>query len=255
MAIQWNKVTWYSKLLAIILFVVTFYVGYNLGEQKKEISVNNTIPQKISTKSVTPISINTKNIKEENFTGKIPVISGTSIVTIKARTYIDQTVADFRKQANADVPATRKQFGADNPTANYEIDIDANYIKSTKIESIVMTVYSYTGGAHGNTLYKAITASVPAGKILSLSNIIKKEEQVAFTEFIKKELSNWIPQGSDVSPVFGDDVKNLKFDSFKNWSLDDKNLIIYFDQYAIGPGALGEIPFPLPLEKIKNFLF
>ena len=32
MKIQWNKVTWYSKLLAIIIFVATFFVGFILGK-------------------------------------------------------------------------------------------------------------------------------------------------------------------------------------------------------------------------------
>jgi hypothetical protein len=54
--------------------------------------------------------------------------------------------------------------------------------------------------------------------------------------------------------VFPEDVAALTFDSFTNWSMDDKNLIIYFDQYEIGPSVLGEVAFPLPLEKIKSFL-
>jgi len=31
MHIEWNKVTWYSKLVAIIVFVATFYIAYELG--------------------------------------------------------------------------------------------------------------------------------------------------------------------------------------------------------------------------------
>src|ERR1044072_2461483 len=31
MAIQWNKVTWYSKLLALILFVALPFTGFYLG--------------------------------------------------------------------------------------------------------------------------------------------------------------------------------------------------------------------------------
>ena len=37
MKIQWNKVTWYSKLLAVILFVTAFFVGYILGNQNSRI--------------------------------------------------------------------------------------------------------------------------------------------------------------------------------------------------------------------------
>ncbi|HEY5587408.1 MAG TPA: hypothetical protein VIK86_00470 [Candidatus Paceibacterota bacterium] len=33
MKIEWNKVTWYSKLIAVIVFVITFYVGFYLGKE------------------------------------------------------------------------------------------------------------------------------------------------------------------------------------------------------------------------------
>ena len=42
MKIEWNKVTWYSKLLAIIIFVATFYVGFVLGNLKEKVNnINN----------------------------------------------------------------------------------------------------------------------------------------------------------------------------------------------------------------------
>ena len=40
MTIQWNKVTWYSKIVAVVLFVLTFYVGFILGKQAGEVDVN-----------------------------------------------------------------------------------------------------------------------------------------------------------------------------------------------------------------------
>ncbi len=54
--------------------------------------------------------------------------------------------------------------------------------------------------------------------------------------------------------VFPEDVNALSFDDFTNWSLDNDNLTIYFDQYAIGPGVLGATAFPLPRTQIQNFL-
>lgn len=44
MPIVWNKVTWYSKLLALILLVVVFYLGYFLGR----LSVKIIDPEKAS---------------------------------------------------------------------------------------------------------------------------------------------------------------------------------------------------------------
>ncbi len=36
MSIEWNKVTWYSKILAVILFVGTFFLGFWLGTTNTE---------------------------------------------------------------------------------------------------------------------------------------------------------------------------------------------------------------------------
>lgn len=33
MRIQWNKVTWYSKLVAAVLFLAVFWLGFWIGEQ------------------------------------------------------------------------------------------------------------------------------------------------------------------------------------------------------------------------------
>ena len=256
MNIEWNKVTWYSKLIAVVLFVLTFYIGFKLGQEQGELSAstkNTTESSATKTTNVTPISIKSQNIKEENFTGKVAVISGSSNLAIEAQKYIDQTISDFRKQANIDVPDIRAKFGAGSPPATYEIDIDATYIKGPTTESIVMSLYEYTGGANGNSTYKVITASNANGKILSLADIIKKDEQTTFTEFVKKALLNWQPEGSTAPVVFTEEVNGLQFNSFTNWSLDNKNLVIYFDKYAVGPGALGPVALPIPLSTIKNF--
>jgi hypothetical protein len=43
MKIEWNRVTWYSKLLAIILFVGVIFAGYVLGSKKSKIEVNESV--------------------------------------------------------------------------------------------------------------------------------------------------------------------------------------------------------------------
>ncbi|HTL39624.1 MAG TPA: hypothetical protein VL306_02320 [Methylomirabilota bacterium] len=37
MAIKWNKVTWYSKLAAVILFLVVLALGVYIGRQYQQI--------------------------------------------------------------------------------------------------------------------------------------------------------------------------------------------------------------------------
>ncbi len=205
-------------------------------------------------KAVASVTITTKEIKETNFSGKVAVITGPSLVAKKAQEYVTAKVAEFRKEANIDVPDMREKFGADSPTANYDIDISAKYTQGPKTESVIIQVYEYTGGAHGNTIYKVITTNLPGTKVLSLSNMITEDKRGAFTSYVKKELTDWRPEDTTATVVFQDEVQDLTFLSFKNWSMDETNLIIYFDQYEIGPGVLGAVAFKLPLSKIEQFL-
>ncbi|MFA6393212.1 MAG: hypothetical protein WCW54_03960 [Candidatus Paceibacterota bacterium] len=161
-----------------------------------------------------PISIVSQKIDEENFSGTTSVISGASLLAVKMREYIDTTVSDFRVKSNAEVPDIRKSFGADSPSGTYEIDISSKYIKGAKTESIVTSVYSFTGGAHGSTNYKVMTASLSNGRILSLSDIVKKEKRNIFTKLVKEKLNKWIPEGGVASSLFADNISSLKFNSF-----------------------------------------
>ena len=255
--IEWNKVTWYSKFLAVVLFVLTFYVGFVLGEKKEHTDTDlpaSGVPTALSHTDTTPV-IGSRKIKEANFTGTVATVSGSSTLARTAQSKIDSIVADFKIFADKDVPDMRSQFGADSPTAQYELDIDATDVRGDTTESIILEVYTYTGGAHGNSHYEVFTVSRSSEKMLVLSDIIAPGKQALFTQSVQKALTDWRSDpGDTTSPTFPDDVAALKFTDFKNWSLDSKNLTLYFDQYAIGPGALGAVAFPLPVSRIKGFL-
>lgn len=45
MQIQWNKVTWYSNLVAVILFIAIFALGFYLGDQYREARDAPVIPE------------------------------------------------------------------------------------------------------------------------------------------------------------------------------------------------------------------
>ena len=252
---SWNKLSNPVKLVFIFLFVVLVVcIGMNLKNKRTTTPTpdqpgTNTLPTK------TPaVSIAKRQIKEENFSGSMPVITGSGVLADAARVYVDTAVNDFRKSAKEEVPPMRKQFGADSPTANYTFDLDAKYVDGPDYASIVVSGYAYTGGANGNSFYEVFTASRFGQKVLSLKDIIDTARQADFTRLVKSELLAWRPQGSTSTVVFEDTVSDLTFQSFTNWSLNDKNLTLYFNKYDIGPGVLGAVEFPIPLTKVKDYL-
>lgn len=247
-----------SKIVILILILIIIGIGGTLLKKNTQEPMKVITPKDESVQS-TPISTpqehsTEESIKEDNFTGTKSIIKGSSLLANTAREYMNQTIASFKQSADQDVPDMRAKFGTDSPTAKYEIDLKATYVKGDKTESIIIDNYVYTGGANGDDSYKVFTASKSTGKLLSINDIILPTKHDSFVSYMKKALASWRPEGGKYSVVFPEEVGALTFDSFSNFSLDSKNLIIYFDKFAIGPGVLGAVAFPVPLSKIKDFL-
>jgi len=200
------------------------------------------------TQTITQTSITEQVITEENFTGTRPVLSGSSTAVVAANRYLDETIAAFRAQANQDVPDLRKQFGNDAPPSHYTLDFKAKIVTGENTQSIVIDGYRYTGGANGMSFYAVFTVNTTTNKLLGLTDIVSTDRQGAFTEYVKKAIL------AKQEGIFPESVTALTFESFKNFSFTDDSLIIYFDKYEIGIGALGAVAFSLPLSDIGEFI-
>jgi len=200
------------------------------------------------------ISVKNVEIKEDNFTGKMPIISGRSELAKEAQAYVEGLVYDFKIRANKEVPEMIAEFGPDTAAANYSLEIEASQLTSVETESIVLSAYMYTGGANGNSFYKVITSSKQSGKILLLTDVIKNGQEQNFVNLVKNKLLTWSPEGGREPVVFEESVNSLVFSNFTNWSLDDKNFNIYFAKYDVGPGALGAVVLPIPRAEMKSIL-
>jgi hypothetical protein len=236
-------------LIILAIFLYFFFIGWKTEETLLPIEENTAKKTEFNVPTITE-----QNIREEYFTGKRPVISGESNLVLEANKYIENRVAEFKRDADEQVPDIRKQFGEDVASANYVIEITAKYLTSDSTESIVIGESAYTGGASTNSAFRVITTNRESGQILSLSDIIKPDQKTNFTNLVKKALKAWRPDGTAGIVVFETEVDNLNFNSFMDWSLDQNNLILYFDKYEIGPGALGAVIFPISKQKIKEFL-
>ncbi|HRH31145.1 MAG TPA: DUF3298 domain-containing protein [Candidatus Paceibacterota bacterium] len=197
------------------------------------------------------ITITKKEIKEDNFSGSMPEITGKSALAANARAYVEKTIADFRERANLEVPDLRKEFG-DLPPASYTIDLEATHIVGSVTESILINEYVYTGGANGMSLYTAFTVEKATDTILALKDVIIAEKQKAFADLVKKRLLAAGKAGT--LSIFPEDVNKLSFESFTDFAFDETSLILYFDKYAISPGAQGPIAYKIPTTDLRAYL-
>jgi hypothetical protein len=241
------------NIIIIILLIILIGVSVILIFKKQVSSpvVSNQNP--VETQTPKEISISSVDINEQNYSGSRPEITGDGLLADAARKYVVGELASFAKDANEQVPDMRKEFGADSPSANYAIDLSANYLKGDIYDSIIVDEYIYTGGAHGSDVLTVFTAS-KSGVITTLKDIINPSQQKAFLAYVKQKLFTRDVDGEDNSLVFPDSVNALTIDTITNWSLDAKNLTLYFSQYEIAAGAAGSLDLELPRAEIQKFL-
>lgn len=242
-----------KKLVIVLIVLALLLAGFYLYQKKKTVDIiENENPVSAEEADVTVIT--PKELTEENFSGTIPVIEGSSALAHAARTHVNERLKEFKTEADAQVPRIREDFGADSPSANYSLEMSAAKIESDITRSIVISEYVYTGGAHGGSSYKVITASKTDDKILALGDVIENGSRPAFTKLVQEKLLAWRPDGGDSPVVFPEDVKNLTFENIPNWALSNESLILHFSQYEVGPGVLGAFEFPIPRSEIIDYM-
>jgi len=123
------------------------------------------------------------------------------------------------------------------------------------IFSIDYMEYSFTGGAHPNTVVEFRNYDLSNGEQITLDQIISPEHQNELTnvgedEFRKlKELSVEVDLGQA-----GFWFENNKFYLNDNFLITDSSLVFYYNNYEITAYAFGPTELIIPYSKIKSLI-
>jgi hypothetical protein len=115
------------------------------------------------------------------------------------------------------------------------------------ILSITLSVYSYTGGAHGMTVIQSLTFDMTTGKRYSLKELFKPNSN--YIERLSALIQNQIKQRN--LPVL-EPFKRIKPD--QDFYIADKSLVIYFQLYELVPYAYGFPYFPISVYEIQDII-
>jgi hypothetical protein len=113
--------------------------------------------------------------------------------------------------------------------------------------SLSLLNYTFSGGAHGNTLQKSLTFDVENAKSYKLSELFKPDSNY------KKRLNDIIQAQIKARklPLLGD-YPGITDD--QDFYIADKSLVIYFPLYAIVPYAWGFPYFPISVYSIEDII-
>ncbi|MCR4655493.1 MAG: right-handed parallel beta-helix repeat-containing protein [Lachnospiraceae bacterium] len=123
------------------------------------------------------------------------------------------------------------------------------YLMPLRADSLVFSFaisdYEFLGGAHGSTTYRTFNYDPKTGKSIAFSDVVKDTDGLPTAVF--KELSQ-SEDYSDYYKEYPDGEKEL-YDALGSklesggegllWALDYEGLWVFFDNYEIGPYAMG----------------
>jgi len=155
-------------------------------------------------------------------------------------------LAEFRAVASSSLTASS--------VAPYELVKTSEKFSSSdivKLDTLVVSRYEYTGGAHGNTSFETYTYGREKGLQYDLENILTISPE--FTELLFQETSAAIevkdPQAdlSNLAATLQDSV------NLQDFYLSGDKLVFLFEPYVVGPYALGDIKVELSMQDILPF--
>lgn len=110
--------------------------------------------------------------------------------------------------------------------------------------SLLLVVYSFTGGAHGLTLAKGMTFDVQTGRRYRLGDLFKPDS--GYTDVLSGIIGDWIKQWE--VPVL-EPFESISPD--QDFYLADHSLTVFFQIYELTPYVYGFPYFPIPLKSLE----
>ncbi|MGI5842491.1 MAG: DUF3298 and DUF4163 domain-containing protein [Christensenellales bacterium] len=136
-------------------------------------------------------------------------------------------------------------FNAYEAFLSYEVSLNQDCYFSYFYDT-----YTFTGGAHGNTIRKAKTYSLKTGRALSLQYFFKRG--AGFARFVLELILAQAQENFEKDPyIYFEDYKNLIVKNFngENFYLTPEGIVIFFNQYEIAHYVPGMPKFLIPYSK------
>lgn len=115
------------------------------------------------------------------------------------------------------------------------------------IMSYTVTRYAFTGGAHGMTEEKAMNFHMKTGNLLTEEDFFKEGYKDALPEILSSRLASSIANPADTSMLFTREIGPNG-----NFSISEDGVTYIYNQYEIGPYAMGIIRVTVPWDELEG---
>jgi len=168
---------------------------------------------------------------------------------------VARTVDDVIKKAKDEI--MQSVSGDFTPgSGQYELDITYDTVThSDTVYTLLLTIYQYQGGAHGSQALLPFTFDLKNNKVLTLDDIftstpnalklIEPIAQAAIKQAIGADMVQEDMLSAGATPTS---------DNYQYFSLDKDSITFYFQQYQVGPYAIGIQKVTIPFAQLSSVL-
>ena len=181
-----------------------------------------------------PVIVNTLKMKNINLDIDYPQV--TCLMNPNAQEIINRTII------NTVHMLIQEQGPYEEMDGTYELK---NNDKG--VLSIVLINYSFAGGAHGNTIAKALNFDIETGHVYTLPELFKPNSNYVkkISDIIKVQI-----KARDL-PTLGDFTE---INPNQDFYIADRSLVIFFQLYEIAPYYVGIPYFPISIYELEDVI-
>lgn len=239
-----KKIQIISITLVIIFLIITavYYAHSSYVCNNKNLNTLSEI-------SVTSVS-NNLSTKYANISIEYPKVIGASeALNSKISGYINISLDEFNKSAEENWKArvatklegeTIDEFPKENEKFDFIADWSLGQINDERI-SLLLSIYQFSGGAHGATVLKSFNYDLKNDKeiflndlFLNNANYLNKISEYSISNLKQQLEGSEMTNDISIREGAGPELKN-----FEIFTISKNKLTFYFPQYSIGPYALG----------------
>lgn len=148
-------------------------------------------------------------------------------------------IADFyHTRKNKDALAKQEYSNRYDMFADYKVKLnDQHYL------SVLQSIYTYSGGAHGTTIRYSLTLDKKTGEPVTLRDLFDSDAYL----YILNEYA--AQQNKDIYLY-----EPVKITGQESFYLTDSELVIYYQQYEVAPYAAGFVEYHFPYTMLQSVL-
>lgn len=226
-----------------------------------QVASNNVEAQKIIELKENSV-LTPKHIKENTELMEVsitlPVVNG--LTDIAYQEELNNLIASRADKLKEEIMALALEYAQEAKENNYEIRQFQIYTEyelktdSDQVLSFIVTNYTYTGGAHGNTQVDYYNINKKANKAIGLADLfVEGSDYVGrINNEVKKQIEIRSQEGDEY--FFEGEWGFQTISENQDFYIKDDNIVICFAKYEIAPGVMGIPEFAISMDSLKDIL-